>query len=76
MNPDADPHQHKDDSLNPKRQAGLVHGLGLFLVVLGAWWLLGDLRLLPDVSFGAVAALVGGIWLLRRHKRRTIAKNP
>ena len=69
LNPDRDPMQHTDPRFDAHRRAGIVHGLGVFLVILGAWWLLRDLNLLPHVSFGALAALLGGIWLLKREKR-------
>ena len=69
MNPDRNPNQHRDPAYDAHRQAGLMHGFGVFLVLLGSWWILRDLNLLPDVSLGGILAVLLGIWLLKRQKR-------
>lgn len=69
LNPDRDAHKHLNQAFDPHRQAGLMHGFGIFLVVLGLWWVLRDMGILPYASFGAIVSLLGGIWLLKSAKR-------
>ena len=70
LNPKRDPMQHTDPKYDAHRRAGITHGIGVFLVILGVWWLLRDLSLVPHVSFWAIAALFCGVWLLKSEKRK------
>ena len=69
MNPQSR-QQHTDPARDSHRRAGISHGLGIFLLVLGGWWFFRDLGLLPHVSFGAISAIAAGVWLLKNSKRR------
>lgn len=70
LSPDRDPHKHADPAFDSHRHAGIRHGIGVFLVIIGAWWILRDLGVFPDISFGAVLTFVFGAWLLRGARRK------
>jgi len=66
LNPDRDKERHADPALDQRRQAGIRHGVGVFLILLGALWLFD--AVLPDVPWLALLAIGGGWYLLRGGK--------
>ncbi len=55
----------KDWAMNwPRKIRRFFVGFGLFLVLVGLFWLLRDLGYLPRVSVLAVIAIGFGLWIL------------